>query len=60
MYTTKTTLLLNVSNGDDVSWQDFYDNYRPLIISLASESGIPADSPCGEPAVFARRTEKKH
>ena len=42
MYTTKTTLLLNVSNGDDVSWQDFYDNYRPLIISLASESGIPA------------------
>ena len=31
-YTTDQSLLLAIRQGDEVSWQSFYDTYRPLIL----------------------------
>ncbi len=31
-YTTKKSMLEAIRNGDEVSWKEFYDTYRPLII----------------------------
>ena len=31
-YTTKKTLLEAIRSGDEVSWQEFYETYRPLIV----------------------------
>jgi len=32
IYTTRKTLLEAIKDGDEVSWHEFYDTYRPLII----------------------------
>jgi RNA polymerase sigma-70 factor (ECF subfamily) len=31
-YTTKKSLLAAIQNGDEISWFEFYETYRPLII----------------------------
>ena len=31
-FTTRSNLLLAVRNGDEISWQEFYEMYRPLIL----------------------------
>ncbi len=31
-YTTKKSLLEAIRNGDEVSWYEFYETYRPLIV----------------------------
>ena len=31
-FTTKGSLLTAVKNGDEISWQQFYDMYKPLIL----------------------------
>ena len=31
-YTTKKSLLEAIRNGDEVSWHEFYETYRPLIV----------------------------
>lgn len=31
-YTTKKSLLEAIRSGDEVSWQEFYETYRPLIV----------------------------
>lgn len=32
MYTTQKSLLKAIQNGDDISWNEFYATYRPLMI----------------------------
>ena len=34
-YTTKRSLLRAIGRGDEVSWREFYDTYRPLIVFCA-------------------------
>ena len=34
-YTTRKSLLLAIGRGDEVSWKEFYDTYRPLIVFCA-------------------------
>lgn len=34
-YTTRKSLLLAIGRGDEVSWEEFYDTYRPLIVFCA-------------------------
>ena len=36
-YTTKRSLLRAIGRGDEVSWRDFYDTYRPLIVFCARD-----------------------
>lgn len=36
-YTTKRSLLRAIGRGDEVSWREFYDTYRPLIVFCARE-----------------------
>ena len=36
MYTTKTTLINKISNGDEIGWQEFENTYRNLMLSVAS------------------------
>lgn len=31
-FTTRVSLLSAVRKGDEIGWQDFYDNYKPLIL----------------------------
>ena len=31
-FTTKGSLLAAVKKGDEISWQQFYDMYKPLIL----------------------------
>ena len=42
MFTPHSTLLAGMKNGDDVSWYQFRDTYRPLIFHCASQCGLPA------------------
>ena len=41
MYTTKTTLINKISNGDEIGWQEFENTYRNLMLSVALKQGIP-------------------
>lgn len=41
MFTTHPTLLARVKNGDNVSWYQFRDMYRPLIFHCAEQTGLP-------------------
>ena len=34
MYTTKKTLLKRIQNCDDISWEEFYRIYWPLVRSI--------------------------
>ncbi len=40
MFTTHPALLAGVKKGDDVSWNQFRDTYRPLIFHCAEQSGL--------------------
>ena len=31
-YTTKKSLLEAIRSGDEISWLEFYETYRPLIV----------------------------
>lgn len=42
MYTTRPTVLAGLKKGDNVSWYQFRDMYRPLIFHCARQCGIPA------------------
>ena len=39
-YTTKKTLLQAIKDGCEVSWYEFYETYRPLILLRGSDYGL--------------------
>ena len=39
-FTTKKTLLAKVRAGDEISWREFYDTYRPLIFLVGRDCGL--------------------
>ena len=41
MYTTRTTLLEKIAAGDEIAWSDFFNTYKPLVRSIASDRGVP-------------------
>lgn len=41
-FTTRKSLLGRVKCGDEVSWQEFYDTYRPLIALVGRDCGLSA------------------
>lgn len=43
IYTTRKTLLEAIKDGDDVSWHEFYDTYRALIILHGSDYKLAVD-----------------
>ena len=42
-FTTRKSLLAKVRSGDEVSWQEFYDAYKPLIILCGGDCGLTYD-----------------
>ena len=42
-FTTKKSLLARVGAGDEISWREFYDTYRPLIILCGKDCALTAD-----------------
>ena len=42
MYTTRPTILAGVKEGDNMSWYQFRDMYRPLIFHCAKQCGVPS------------------
>ena len=42
-YTTRKSLLSKVREGDEISWWEFYDTYRPLIFLVGKDCGLTAD-----------------
>lgn len=42
MITTRPTLLAGIKKGDNVSWYQFRNIYRPLIFHCAEQAGVPA------------------
>ena len=30
-FTTRLSLIARISDGNEISWQDFHDTYKPLI-----------------------------
>ena len=47
MYTTKKTLLQRMQNCDEISWEEFYSIYWPLVLDIGQKLGIPHDN-CGD------------
>lgn len=41
MFTTRAHLIAGVKQGDNMSWYQFRETYRPLILHCASRYGIP-------------------
>ena len=39
-FTTKKSLLAKVRAGDEVSWREFYDAYRPLILLCGGDFNL--------------------
>ena len=39
-FTTKKTLLAKVRSGDEISWCEFYETYRPLIHLVGGDCGL--------------------
>ncbi|MBO4633317.1 MAG: sigma-70 family RNA polymerase sigma factor [Lentisphaeria bacterium] len=39
---THKTMLEKIQAGDEVSWQEFYDRYSPVVLQLAAAYRIPA------------------
>ncbi len=39
-FTTKKSLLAKVRSGDDISWTEFYETYRPLIFLVGKDCGL--------------------
>ena len=44
MYTTKKTLLQRMQNCDEISWEEFYRIYWPLVLDIGWKLGMPQDS----------------
>ena len=44
MYTTKKTLLQRMQNCDEISWEEFYRIYWPLVLDIGRKLGISQDS----------------
>ncbi len=42
-FTTRKSLLAKVRNGDEVSWREFYETYRPLIYLVGGDCGLTQD-----------------
>ena len=42
-FTTRKSLLARVRGGDEVSWNDFYEAYKPLILLCGGDCGLTAD-----------------
>ena len=38
---THKTLLEKIQTGDEVSWQEFYERYSPVVLQLAAACGVP-------------------
>ena len=44
MYTTKKTLLKRLQKCDDISWNEFYRTYWPLVLAIGQKLGMPQDT----------------
>ncbi len=44
MYTTKKTLLQRMQNCDEISWEEFYRIYWPLVLDIGRKLGMPQDN----------------
>ena len=42
-FTTKKSLLARVRGGDEISWQEFYYAYKPLILLCGGDCGLTDD-----------------
>ena len=42
-FTTKKSLLAKVRAGDEVSWREFYETYRPLIVLVGNDCSLRQD-----------------
>jgi len=42
-FTTRKSLLMRVREGDEVSWNDFYKTYKPLIFLCGDDCGLLPD-----------------
>lgn len=42
-FTTRKSLLAKVRGGDEISWQEFYDAYKPLILLCGGDCGLTQD-----------------
>lgn len=42
-FITKKSLLAKVRAGDEISWQEFYDTYKPLMILVGNDCGLTTD-----------------
>ena len=38
---TNRTILERIAVGDEVSWQEFFDQYRPVVVRLGELAGVP-------------------
>ena len=44
MYTTKKTLLQRMQNCDEISWEEFYRIYWPLVLDIGRKLGMSQDN----------------
>lgn len=42
-FTTKKSLLARVRSGDEISWREFYETYRPLVFLVGRDCGLRQD-----------------
>ncbi len=42
-FTTRKSLLEKVRSGDEISWREFYETYRPLIFLVGRDCGLTRD-----------------
>ena len=42
-FTTRKSLLAKVRSGDEVSWREFYETYKPLILLCGGDMRLTAD-----------------
>lgn len=42
-FTTRKSLLVKVRGGDEISWQEFYTAYKPLILLCGGDCGLTED-----------------
>lgn len=47
MYTTRKTLLQRMQNCDEISWEEFYRIYWPLVLDIGRKLGLSQDN-CGD------------
>lgn len=41
-FTTRKSLLARIKEGNEISWEEFYHNYRPLILLRGGDLGLAA------------------